>query len=119
MQRGLVIIYMAEITLTNGTKCLVDQQDFDYLNHLGWYERTEGYAACTDFPHFAMHRYLLKAKKDIVVTHKNGNMLDNRRENLVAIPREEYQASKPKKVKKQKIVEKIDLKDFYSEDLPF
>lgn len=87
---------MKEIKLTRGKVALVDDQDYEWLNAFKWeaYEnpfgkQTRWYAIrriYTPRPRFAtterMHRLILQPPWYLGVDHKNGNGLDNRRENL-------------------------------------
>lgn len=67
---------------------LVDEDDFADLQQFKWC-MTDGYASTTFINKSGerivtrMHRYILKVvSPDWVVDHKNGNRLDNRKENL-------------------------------------
>ena len=92
---------MKLIKLTQGFFAIVDDEDFEYLNQWKWCvhkykskrekkcryyaERGERYGPrCENkFRHIRMHRLLLGVtSKDILVDHKNGNGLDNRRFNI-------------------------------------
>lgn len=78
---------------------LVDDEDFELINKVKWYivKGTNTFYAYTDLrtrkdgktlegSQFAMHRVILGLEKlgnsDTPVDHKNGNGLDNRKENL-------------------------------------
>lgn len=72
--------------MTQGKWALVDNDDFEWLNQWNWYidngyatreERWEGKKH-----KIIMHREILRAGKDQLVDHINGNRQDNRRENL-------------------------------------
>lgn len=75
-----------EITLTRGETVLVDDDDFEYLNELTW--RKLGFYAVTSVrngkktTNFYMHKMVMRAGKQQIVDHVNGNMLDNRKCNL-------------------------------------
>src|SRR3990167_558613 len=77
---------MKKILLTQGKFALVDDIDFKYLNQFkwccykdrsgGWYvQRRNGKTT------MYMNRSINNARKGVVVDHKNGNGLDNQREN--------------------------------------
>lgn len=76
-----------EIKLTQGKVALVSDEDYEYLSQWKWSAilikgkiwyatRREGEKR------FWMHREIMNTPKNLVVDHKNGNGLDNRRENL-------------------------------------
>ena len=83
---------MKEIILSSGGVCIVDDEDFDFINQWRWKpirSKSRIYAgrnvrgengkkwACV-----LMHRLLLDAKKGEQVDHVNHNTLDNRRSNI-------------------------------------
>lgn len=72
---------MKEIKLTNSTLvALVDDENFDFLNQYKWHIDNIGYARlCTGL---RMHEVLMGHEPGKEVDHKNGNKLDNRKENL-------------------------------------
>lgn len=73
---------MKKIYLNQGKYALVDDEDFEKVNAFQWHFNN-GYAR-RDFIHVKlyMHRFILNPKKGEIVDHKNGNPLDNRKENL-------------------------------------
>jgi hypothetical protein len=80
-----------KIRLTEGKFTLVDQNDFYRLNIFQWFAEGKGdrlYAMrpllSRDKPSrmVRMHRDITNAPPGILVDHKNGNGLDNRRDNL-------------------------------------
>jgi hypothetical protein len=77
---------MKEIILTKGKKTLVDDQDFDWLNQFKWHYNARCYAVRTEYKPkkhtIFMHREIIKTPKGLFTDHKNGNTLDNRRDNL-------------------------------------
>lgn len=84
---------MKEIKITRGLVVLVDDEDFEWLNQWNWYTlkaKQTFYAyrhskisdKCGTGFCFYMHREILKAPKDIQVDHRNGDGLQNTRENL-------------------------------------
>ena len=73
---------MKEIEISNGEKALVDDEDYVLLNSFQWKKHRQGYVATE----FLMHRYIMHPmQKGYEVHHKNGNKLDNRKENLLLI----------------------------------
>lgn len=77
-----------EIQLSKGQVALVDDEDFEWLSKYAWWAHwhrpSKQYKARTTIKgknHF-MHRMVLNAPKGRQVDHRNGNQLDNRRENL-------------------------------------
>lgn len=65
----------------------VDDDDYEYLSGFDWLlieGRSEfGYAGrCADSRTYLMHREVLDAPKELVVDHRNGDTLDNRKQNL-------------------------------------
>ena len=75
---------MKKISLGNGSHCLVDDEDFEYLNQFRWYKAGRGYAVGRMGTRkvFKMHRIISKAPDGKEVDHINRNKLDNRKENL-------------------------------------
>jgi HNH endonuclease len=74
------------IPLTQGKVALVDDSDYEFLSARKWYYK-EGYAACNtpgtyNRKTIRMHRLLMSPGVGQQVDHINGDMLDNRRENL-------------------------------------
>jgi hypothetical protein len=77
------------IPLTQGKVAIVDDGDFEWLNQWIWFayfSRGVWYAARGEKNKLTrMHRAILKPRKGLVCDHRNGNGLDNRRQNLRAI----------------------------------
>lgn len=78
---------MKKILLTKGKFALVDDRDFEFLNQWRWqYTRNSrgyGYAMRSEKGRtIRMHRQILKAKVGDIIDHRNGNGLDNQRENI-------------------------------------
>ena len=79
------------IELSKGAVALVDDADFEELSQYSWWLNTSGYAYRSQWlfredrkqKHIPMHRQILGITDPaILVDHKNGNKLDNRRSNL-------------------------------------
>lgn len=74
---------MREIPLTQGKVALVDDEEFERLAGFKWRVMKTPYNYYAARGHDTlMHRSLLCAKAGQDVDHKNGNGLDNRRDNL-------------------------------------
>ena len=79
-----------EIELTKGKITIVDDKDYEWLSQYKWHAlkgTNTSYAGRSirngnKKEHFLMHRLILQVPKDFEVDHRNGNGLDNRRENL-------------------------------------
>ncbi len=80
------------ITLTRDLHALVDAQDYEWLKDYKWHatrDRGPGsiYASRWEKGHAVpMHRQIMDPPQGMVVDHKNGNGLDNRRCNLRICP---------------------------------
>lgn len=82
---------MKQIELSKGLFTLVDEEDYIFLNQVKWSasfnQKGKNWVALNK-KHGLLHRYLLNINSpDLLVKHKNGNTLDNRRENLEVIDR--------------------------------
>ena len=83
---------MKEIVLSSGEVCIVDDEDYDFLNQWKWKgikSKSNVYAGRNargedgkKWKCILMHRLLLDAKKGQQVDHVNHMTLDNRRENI-------------------------------------
>ncbi len=84
---------MIQIPLTQGRVALIDDEDFEEISKWDWHfhpqnrDKNKGYAArgrCSPGKQrkFFMHSAIMKSESSIRVDHKNGNGLDNRKENL-------------------------------------
>lgn len=80
-----------EIQLTQGKVALVDDADYEYLSQWKWYAQLikgRWYARRSvrkGFPKqiaLSMHQVILNTPKGMESDHKNGNGLDNQRQNL-------------------------------------
>jgi hypothetical protein len=91
---------MKEIKLSRARIAIVDDDDFEELSKFKWYinenvDHTKQYAMRSKLSKESneltgtkvyMHRSVLKIHdKNVTVKHKNGNTLDNRKENLYTI----------------------------------
>lgn len=79
---------MKYIQISKGHQAIVDDEDFDELSKYNWFafdrkgERLV-YAGCKlNHKNVKMHRMVLGVKGNEIIDHKNGNGLDNRKENL-------------------------------------
>ena len=77
---------MKELLMDNGMVSLVDDEDFEFLSQFHW-KATPRHNGRTSQHWYAevrlyIHRFLLDAPPGVLVDHKNGNTLDNRKENL-------------------------------------
>jgi len=80
-----------KLLLSKGLFTLIDDIDFLYLSNYRWYAKRSAYnwyavrgiKVKGKVIHIRMHRYIMNAQQGQVVHHRNGNSLDNRRENLV------------------------------------
>ena len=74
------------ISLTQGQNAIVDTADFEWLNQWNWIavwsEDSKTFYAARSTPSIKMHREILGCSSKEQGDHKNGNGLDNRRENL-------------------------------------
>ena len=79
------------IALTKGKFAIVDAADYEWLSQRKWsaspggktwYARCSGHKPDGKWTTVAMHRLILGVESGVRVYHKNGNGLDNRRDNL-------------------------------------
>lgn len=88
---------MKKIKLTQGRYTLVDHADFEWLNQWKWHY-DNGYAMRRDYSkggvYALMHRVILNVPKKLETDHKNGDTLDNRRENLRVCTRQQNSFNK-------------------------
>jgi len=74
---------MKEIKLTKGKVALVDDEDFEFLSNHSWYFAEQGYACSRiNYKLVYMHRYIMNAKDNEEIDHRDGNGLNNQRSNL-------------------------------------
>lgn len=81
---GLFYWLKMNIDLGEGLFAIIDDSDFEVVRRHNWVAKIEGRNtyAVTGRRFKRMHRVILNAKPDQIIDHKNGNGLDNRRENL-------------------------------------
>lgn len=73
---------MREVQLNRGFVALVDDEDFDKVSALKWYE-SSGYGWHKGRKMYtSMHRFIMQAEKGVEVDHVDGNRLNNQRSNL-------------------------------------
>lgn len=100
---------MKEIKLTRGQVALVDDEDFEELNQYAWHafrgQKAKDYYAMRTIwvngksKHEFMHRHILKlTDSQIKCDHKDGNRLNNQRENLRTATSSQNEANKKKKL---------------------
>ncbi len=88
---------MKKIKLSRGKSAIIDDDDFERVSQYKWYinenaEKTKLYAMRSKLKSeegivkgtkVYMHRFILQVvEKTAVIQHKNGNTLDNRKDNL-------------------------------------
>jgi hypothetical protein len=76
-----------EIPLTQGKFAIVDDDDYERVSQFKWCYDKKGYAVrgvTINGKHTtqSMHRFIMNCPPGYEVDHKNGNGLDNRKENL-------------------------------------
>lgn len=77
---------MQIISLNRGYYTFVDDEDYPLLSQMSWYEH-RGYAVRTEKVNgkkkmVYMHRLIMRPPSGMIVDHKDGNKLNNRRSNL-------------------------------------
>lgn len=71
------------IELTSGKKTIVDDYDYRFLKLFTWYESSEGYAVTRrNNEYIYLHRLIMDASDNELVDHKDGDPLNNQKENL-------------------------------------
>ena len=89
---------MAEIILATGERVLVDDEDFEQLNHYKW-SLSEGYAITTwkengRFKSMRMHRLIMNTPAGMECDHIHHNTLDNRKSELRNTPKSGNQGNR-------------------------
>ncbi len=95
--------FMKQIPLTEWKFAIVDDEDYPFLSRLNWIYREAGGRQVLDTAlgsfwaqYIPMHFLLIRQRQEWFVRHKNGNWLDNRKENLEMISASFMQQSKKK-----------------------
>lgn len=71
------------ILLPCGAYALVSDEDYELVSRFSWHLQSKGYAAGRiGSGYVMMHRFIMGAKGNLVVHHKDGDRLNNTRENL-------------------------------------
>jgi len=75
-----------------GTEILVDDDVYDWAIKFKWYLNKEGHGikkyartsmcGCGKQIKIKLHQIIMGKREGLVIHHKNGNQLDNRRENM-------------------------------------
>lgn len=86
---------MREIELIGGGIALVDDDDYELLRHKHWKMHTAGYVSWSNM---LMHHEVMRAKKNDMIDHINGNKLDNRKSNLRLCNKAQNSYNSPGKV---------------------
>ncbi len=86
---------MAEIALTNGGSCLVDDADLALVANRNWggYSNAKNRIRYAKSDKFRMHRVITNCPSGLEVDHINGDGLDNRRANLRVCNRSQNNAN--------------------------
>jgi len=85
------------ITLYGGKVFFIDEEDYERVAQHSWTNTSLGYVVSSAWDKKAkkrcksilLHRFIMNAPKGVLVDHKNGNRLDNRKENLRFCTRQE------------------------------
>jgi len=98
---------MKTIQLSKQEVVLVDDEDFDRLNHYKWYLSVSspdgsGYACRSCYANgkvtsIYMHRELLNVPKGFQTDHKDGNKLNNQKDNLRIATGQENCRNRPRR----------------------
>ncbi len=91
---------MKYITLTQGKRTMVDDEDYEVLSKNKWYAAKRGYGFYAqkffNKKLVQMHRMIMDAPKGMEVDHINGNTLDNRKINLRVVSRSQNEWNRKK-----------------------
>ena len=97
---------MKEVTCFHGEKLIVDDADYEEVSKYVWYFYKDYYpVAKVNGVYQKVHRFLLRNKniQGLVVHHKNGNRLDNRRVNLGVMSNGEHMSYHKSKNKYERL----------------
>jgi hypothetical protein len=79
-------VKMKQIQLTQGKFALVDDEDFERINRFKWYAHNCGRDLCYATRHKKDSTQLIRMHQEVMnqkqIDHKNGDGLDNRKQNL-------------------------------------
>ena len=99
---------MKIIPLTQGKFAKVDDEDFERVNALKW-SLSNGYAhtnkgnSVKGNDHIYMHRFILNPGKGFEIFHKDGDRLNNQKNNFkITTPQQNLMMRKPRKSKTSK-----------------
>jgi len=88
---------MKEIQLTQGKTALVDDEDFAELSKYKWSLSKYGYVYTSkDKKHLFIHRFIMNTPKGKFTDHINCNRLDNRKENLRIVNKQQNAQNRTK-----------------------
>ena len=98
--RGLshvIRIKMILIALTQGYLAQIDDEDYERVSQHKWHAAVMRSGVCAMSNRVLMHRFILGVyDPHILVDHRNGDQLDNRRENLrIATNKQNAENRKP------------------------
>lgn len=95
-----------EVVLSKGQNALISPEDADRVQPFKWYLNASGYAArrigYKQKSMVYMHRLIMDAPAGYEVDHINGNKLDNRRENLRLVTRQQNMHNRPARRKENR-----------------
>lgn len=63
-------------------KFLFDKEDYDKVKQYHWYKESTGYIRASNKERIFLHRLIMGNPDNMVIDHKNHNLLDNRKSNL-------------------------------------
>lgn len=97
---GIVAARSLELTLSDGSVALVDDDAPEYVLARLWRRNPQGYAVRTENRRTVfMHRIIIGALDGLFVDHVNGDTLDNRRSNLRLATKSQNGANSRKRVR--------------------